>query len=40
MDLIEFEHVSKAFSRTGGARLLRSYLLDRLHHRRPSRFTR
>jgi len=35
MGLIEFEHVSKAFSRTGGARLLRAYLLDRLHHRRP-----
>ena len=35
MGLIEFDHVSKAFSRTGGARLLRAYLLDHLHRRRP-----
>jgi ABC-type polysaccharide/polyol phosphate transport system ATPase subunit len=29
MALIEFEHVSKTFTHTGGARLLRSHLLDR-----------
>jgi ABC-type polysaccharide/polyol phosphate transport system ATPase subunit len=38
MALIEFAHVSKAFSRTGGARLLRAYLLDTLHHRKPAPF--
>ena len=35
MGLIEFENVSKAFSRTGGARLLRAYLRDCFHHRKP-----
>jgi ABC-type polysaccharide/polyol phosphate transport system ATPase subunit len=38
MGLIEFEHVSKAFTRTGGARLLRAYVLDRLQHRKPEPF--
>ena len=38
MGLIEFEHVSKSFVRTGGARLLRAHLLDRLYHRKPEPF--
>jgi ABC-type polysaccharide/polyol phosphate transport system ATPase subunit len=38
MALVEFEHVSKAFARTGGARLLRAYLRDCLHRRQPEPF--
>jgi ABC-type polysaccharide/polyol phosphate transport system ATPase subunit len=38
MALIEFEHVSKTFVRTGGARLLRAYVADHLRHRKPVPF--
>src|ERR1039458_7469700 len=38
MALIEFEHVSKTFAHTGGARLLRDHLDDRLRRRHRSVF--
>jgi len=38
MPLIEFQNVSKVFYHTGGARLLRAYLTDRLQRRRPEAF--
>jgi ABC-type polysaccharide/polyol phosphate transport system ATPase subunit len=34
MALIEFQHVSKIFTHTGGAKLLRSHLLDRFKQRK------
>ena len=38
MALIEFQHVSKIFTHTGGAKLLRSHLLDRFKRRERDAF--
>ncbi len=38
MALIEFEHVTKAFAHTGGAKLLRAHLADRLRRKDRSVF--
>jgi len=38
MALIEFEHVSKIFTHTGGAKLLRSHLLDRFQQQKADAF--
>jgi ABC-type polysaccharide/polyol phosphate transport system ATPase subunit len=38
MALIEFEHVFKIFAHTGGAKLLRSHLLDRFKQRKRDTF--
>ncbi len=38
MALIEFQHVSKVFRHTGGAKLLRVHLLDRIHGQEPEAF--
>ena len=38
MALIEFEHVSKIFTHTSGAKLLRSHLLDRFKQRKKDDF--
>jgi ABC-type polysaccharide/polyol phosphate transport system ATPase subunit len=37
MALIEFEHVSKTFSHSGGAKLLSAHLMERLHWRAAKR---
>jgi len=39
MALIEFEHVSKTFTHTGGAKLLRAHITDRFRRKQTHRET-